>query len=361
MRNISATSFTSSVVKAIVFAVGLAFSLWFMYTVTSTVLLILFCIVSAMILNGPVTRLEGKHCPRPLAVAIVFLLIFLTLGLMIWLIIPIVNDQLQNLLHDLPVYIDSFERKLAAWKMSYFHSAGKAAEQGNETSSSIPSFDNVLQKLGSLSISLIQELVIGLVLVSLIIYMVLYPRPLLKFYLSAFPLTQREKATNVFTKTSSMLQGWMRANLIAGVVEAVAIVIFLNTMNVPGSWVWAMLAVVGQYFPRIGFYLMSVPPTLVAFSNSPWTALWVFVFYIVLAELASDLLMPKLRATSMNLHPVSSILALLLMGAAFGFIGIFLAIPAAAFFKAFYEEFYMSRLPVDEKLENRIDQMMLKR
>jgi predicted PurR-regulated permease PerM len=157
-----------------------------------------------------------------------------------------------------------------------------------------------------------------------------------------------------------MLQGWMRANLIAGVVEAVAVVIFLNLMKVPGAWVWAMMAVVAQYFPKIGFYLMSVPPALVAFSISPWTALWVFVFYLVLTEIVSDLLMPRLRATSMNLHPASTILALLLMGAAFGFIGIFLATPTAAFLKAFYEEFYLSRLPVDEKLEKRIDQMMQK-
>ena len=42
------------------------------------------------------------------------------------------------------------------------------------------------------------------------------------------------------------------------------------------------------------------------------------------------------------------------------FIGIFLAIPPAALLKAFYEEFYLSRLSVDEKLEKRIDQMMRK-
>jgi putative permease len=93
---------------------------------------------------------------------------------------------------------------------------------------------------------------------------------------------------------------------------------------------------------------------------TPWTALWVFGFYLVLTEIVGDFLMPKLSATSMNIHPVSIILALLLMGAAFGFVGILLATPAAAFLKAFYEEFYLSRLPADEKLENRIDRMMRK-
>ena len=353
MQNLTPASFTSSMVKVIAFAIGVIFFIWFLYTVISTVLLFLLAIVSVVLINAPVTWLQKKKWPRPLALFIVLLLIFVMLVLLAWLIIPIIITQLKSLIQNLPVYVNNIEKQLAFWKSTYFH---WTSEGGDKLT--LPSFSNTLSRLGGISVSVVEAVLLFLLLISLIIYMVLYPRPLLEFYLSLFPFSQRDKATNAYVKTATMIRGWMRANLIGGAVEAVSVVIFLNLMNVPGAWVWGMLALVSQLIPKIGFFLMSVPPTLVAFSLSPFTAFWVFVFYLVLAEIVGDFIMPKLRSTSMNLHPVAIILALLAMGTAFGFIGVLLATPVAACLKAFYEEFYLSRLPKDEKLEKRIDLMM---
>ncbi len=46
------------------------------------------------------------------------------------------------------------------------------------------------------------------------------------------------------------------------------------------------------------------------------------------------------------------------MGSAFGFTGILLSTPVAAFLKAYYEEFYLSALNSDDKMEQRIDSMI---
>jgi putative permease len=273
MPNVTPASFTVALVKALAFAIALVFSLWFMYTVINTVLLIFLSVITAMLLNAPVTWLQNKRCPRTAAVLIVFLAILIVLGVMIWLVIPIINMQFKNLMQNLPLYLNNIERKLATWKASYFHVPGQTQEHNGDSFGNSLSLPDTLEKLGGFSISIIGGVVLGLLLGSLTIYMVLYPRPLLQLYLSLFPVLQRSKAANVFTKTSSMLRGWMRANLIGGAVEAIAVILFLSIMKVPGAWVWGMLAVVAQFFPKVGFYMMSVPPTLVAFSLSPWTAL----------------------------------------------------------------------------------------
>ena len=75
-------------------------------------------------------------------------------------------------------------------------------------------------------------------------------------------------------------------------------------------------------------------------------------------EIVDDLIMPRLRSQSMNLHPVAIIFFLLVMGAAFGFIGVLLSTPVAAFAKSFYEEFYLTRLSHDEKMEKRIESII---
>jgi putative permease len=129
-------------------------------------------------------------------------------------------------------------------------------------------------------------------------------------------------------------------------------------MNVPGAWVWGALAFISQMIPKVGFYLMSIPPTLVALSISPLTALWVFIFFIAMDEVLGDFVMPKIRSSCMNLHPVAIIFVLLTMGSAFGFTGILLSTPVAAFLKAYYEEFYLSILNSDDKMEQRIESMI---
>ena len=354
MQKIDSNSLTSAIIKAFSFLIGIVLLILFARSVITVILLFLLAIVFAMIINAPVTWLEKKKIRRSVGTFIIFLLIFIILALFSWLIVPMVGSQLKSLIENLPGYIEKTENMLSSWKATTFQGIKGSSDQ-NAIAENLPSLTNTLWKLGGYSISLLTTFVLFLVLISLTAYMVIYPRPLLRFYLSLFPIHQREKAENAIVKTSFMLIGWMRSNLIGGTIEGVSVIIFLTIMNVPGAWVWGVLALGAQMIPKVGFYIMSIPPTLLALSISPTTALWVFVFFLVMDELLGDFIMPRLRSSSMNLHPVSIIFFLLAMAAAFGFMGILLSTPTAAFAKAYYEEFYLSRLKPDDKMEEHVE------
>jgi predicted PurR-regulated permease PerM len=357
MERILKYNLTTSLIKAFAFAIVIVVLFLFMRTVISAVLLFLLAIVFAIIINAPVTWLEKKKFSRGFATFLVFFTVFLTVGLFAWLIVPMVSVQLKSLITNLPVYVGKIEQMLSTWRTEYFHWMKKP---NSEAAPDMSSVTDTLWKIGGYSISLLGSFLLFLVLVSLTAYMVIYPRPLLRFYLSLFPYGQRDKAESAFVKTSFMLIGWMRANLIGGTIQGMGVIIFLSIMNVPGAWVWGVLALFSQMIPKVGFYIMSIPPTLVALSMSPLTALWVFIFFIALDEVLGDFIMPRLRSSSMNLHPVTIMFFLLVMGAAFGFTGILLSTPIAAFVKSFYEEFYLTRLKSDEKMEKRIEAMINK-
>ena len=323
MQKIDSNSLTSAIVKAFTFVIVIVVLILFTRTVITVVLLFLLAIVFAMIINAPVTWIEKKKIPRAWGTFMIFLLIVIILGLFSWLIVPMVSSQFKSLIGNLPGYIEKIENMLVSWKSNYFHSSKTPGDQTGVLQD-LPSMTNTLWKLGGYSISLLTSFLLFLVLISLTAYMVIYPRPLLRFYLSLFPLQHREKAESAFIKSSFMLIGWMRANLIGGTIEGVIVIIFLNIMNVPGAWVWGLLAFGAQMIPRIGFYIMSIPPTLIALTISPATALWVFLFFLAIDEILGDFIMPRLRSASMSLHPVTIMFFLLTMGAAFGFMGILL-------------------------------------
>ena len=190
----------------------------------------------------------------------------------------------------------------------------------------------------------------------MVIYMVVQPRPLLEFYMSFFAPSHRDNATRALAKTSVMLIGWLRSNVIGGFISAVCITIFLKLMNVPGPWVWGAVGFFASLIPKLGFYIMAIPPILVALTISPSKALWVAVFFISLDEVLGDFVMPKIRSNTMNIHPTSILFLVLAVTSAFGLIGAIMATPLAAFIKAFFEEFYLSRYKeADNELEKRID------
>ena len=102
---------------------------------------------------------------------------------------------------------------------------------------------------------------------------------------------------------------------------------------------------------------MSVPPILIAFSISPSTAMWVAIFFLALDELIADVLMPRLRSSTMKIHPVSILVMLMAMSAAFGVIGAFIATPLTAFVKAYYETFFQKQIQPEE-LKTEVDDML---
>ena len=357
MEKIANKDLTSALTKAFVFAIGIGVLLVFARTVITVVLLFFLAIVFAMILNAPVTWLEKKKIPRAWGTFVVLFSILLIVSLVSWLIVPMVGVQLRNLVSNIPVYTEKIQAMLSSLKSDYFPWIDKGTAQ-KDIAQNLPPLKNTLWTLGGYSVSFLSSFLLVLVFISLTAYMVVSPAPLLRFYLSLFPIRLRENAANAFAKTSGMLIRWMRSNLIGGSIEAVSVIVFLNIMNVPGAWVWGLLAFFGQMIPRIGFFIMSIPPTLVALSISPMKALWVFVFFLAMDEIVDDFIMPRLRSYSMGLHPVVILFLLLIMGSAFGFIGILLSTPVAAFAKSFYEEFYLTRFTNDERMEKRIDSII---
>jgi putative permease len=347
-----------TITSIILYTAGLVILLWFLFKILSVVLLGIFAIVLGVIINAPVSRLEKKGIKRWLASLIVFFVIFGITALLGWMVVPHLSDQLDVLIGNLPKYYASVSGYLDSLLRKFPELRKEISDGGASISSAIPSIGNTVLGIGNFSFSVLGGVFVFIVFICMVVFFVGNPKPIIELYLTVFPVRQREKAENAMKHTSVMLVGWMKSNLIGGAIEAVLVYGFLTLMNVPGALVWAALAFFSELIPKIGFYIMAIPPTLVALSVSPATALWCLVFFLLLNELVSDFLMPKLRSSTMNIHPMSSLFLLLAMGTAFGLTGALLATPLAAIIKAYYEEFYLRQFPADPKLEERTNDII---
>ncbi|OLY95574.1 Predicted PurR-regulated permease PerM [Cnuella takakiae] len=348
------TQLYRTLVRVILFAAATIIALWFLWQVYSAILLLLVSLVLTVVINKPVGNLEQKGWKRGWAALAIFLAILIVLGVLAWIVIPKVSQQFQVLLANLPQYVDTVQNRLNDW-LDVIPGMGKQAEsRSSPLTEGLPSVSQALMRIGNISLSVLNVVLIVIIVLSMVVYAVVNPKPLATLYFSFFHPQQREAATKAFREAAVMLSGWFRSNMIGGFIEAVATVIVLSLLGVPGAWVWGALALFAELIPRLGFYIMAVPPTLVALSISNATAIWVAVFFIVMDEVMADFVMPQLRSNTMNIHPVPILFMVLAMGSAFGFVGILLATPLTAIIKAYYENFYEYRLPVDKELPTRI-------
>lgn len=346
-----------SLSRLVYLAAGLFIAIWFTYQVISVIILLFFAIVITIVLNAPVTWLQRKKMSRTAAALLVF---FCMLGMFVllgWMVIPKIVTQLKLLISELPEYMAKLSERITGW----------IDDHGIDNSQLLPSASSftekaagILNNIGRYSMNLAGTLLKAIFFFCLVGYMLINPAPLLEMYLSLFPEEKKQKAVEAFSDASVMTIGWMWSNIMAGTMRAITVWIFLYFMGIPGLWVWAGITFFAELIPKIGFYIMAIPPILVAFTISPMTALWVALFLLALDEIIGDFILPRLRSTTMKIHPVSILVMLLAMTAAFGVMGAFIATPLVAFIKAFYEKFYQKKHP-PEVTNKYIEQMLLRK
>ncbi|OFW64632.1 MAG: hypothetical protein A2Y74_01990 [Actinobacteria bacterium RBG_13_63_9] len=84
----------------------------------------------------------------------------------------------------------------------------------------------------------------------------------------------------------------------------------------------------------------AVPPVIAAFFHSPWAALIVVIAYFVIQQLESHILAPNIVGSSVGVHPLVVIFALLAGAQIGGILGMIASLPLLAMLKhtlAFYD------------------------
>jgi putative permease len=346
-----------SLTRLIYLAAGLVIALWFAYEVIQVIMLFFFAIVITIVLNAPTAWLEKRKIRRTIAALIVFFLFLIFLVALGWLIIPKIVYQLQLLVADLPQLLRNLNNRIISW-LGDSAALSNPVQPGNGgLAEQMPSAQVILTGISRYSLSFLGSILLFIFFLCLVAYMLINPRPLLELYLSFFSDAKRQKAAVAFANASVMTIGWMWSNVVAGAIRAVIVFFFLFFMNIPGVWIWAGVTFFAELIPRIGFYIMAVPPILIALSIDPVTAMWVAIFYLALDEIMGDFVIPHIRASTMKIHPVSLLVMLLAMVTVFGLMGALIATPLTAFIKAYYEAFLEKNLE-SSKTTEQVDLML---
>lgn len=292
----------------------------------------LFMLVFAAILVSILLRTLTDFVTRKTGMGQGFALILVSLGLVAliaitaWLVTGRIGTQVAQLRLQLPEAV----RYVRGYLGQY--------ESVRNVLDNLPTLNDWLARRGGTVVSQLTGLasttagvVLNILIVGILgIYLASQPDLYSRGLKHLLPLSYRERAGEVLTVIDEALRRWLVGRFALMVINGGLTGIGLKLLGIPLSATLGLLAGLLNFVPNFGPWIAATPAVLIAFLQGPQQALYVAVLYLVLQSVDGYLLTPLVDRKSVELPPVLTITAQVILGLAFGFIGILLASPLTA-------------------------------
>src|SRR5690349_2611402 len=263
-------------------------------------------------------RLERLGMNRTWAVSIVFFVLVLLLVGALLLLVPLISDQIGNLIHNLPRYVDWFQNTALPWvqrKLSLDPDAFDTSRLMAAIRAHIGSIGAVATTvLGTVSRSSLGAVMwlTNVVLVPVVAFYLLRDWDRLIAYIdSVLPRSVQPTVAHLARESDAVLGAFVRGQLLVMLALGIFYGVALTLVGLSVGPLIGMVAGLLSFVPYLGFMV----------------GCGVFV---VGQLLEGYVLVPKLVGDKIGLHPVAVIFAVLAGGYLFGFLGVLLALPAAS-------------------------------
>lgn len=149
-------------------------------------------------------------------------------------------------------------------------------------------------------------------------------------FVSILSPAHQAPAQAAFRAALRIAGNWFYASTITGLVDGMFVGVGLLILDVPLAVPIGALTFLMAYVPLVGATLAGVVAVAVAlFSGGFSTALWALAIIIVVQQIEGNVLAPLLMSRALNFHPLIVLVLTTTAAAAFGLVGLFLAVPVS--------------------------------
>jgi predicted PurR-regulated permease PerM len=316
-------SFAGRVLVAVGVGAALLVLLYLVQQLAEGLLIVFAGLLLAVALDALASSVSKRSgLPRRASLTMILILAPLLLAASVWLAGPRIADQAERLQQHIPTALDQLKSSLQqiGWLRSLVENS-----PGLESLLS-PGAGLVGRITGIFSSAI--GVVFGCVVILFIgIFVAVEPDIYIDSTLRLVPQSRRERAREVLAKTGEALRWWLVGRLASMVVVGVLTVAGLLVLGIPLAFILGLLAAFLAFVPLIGPVASVFPAALIALLDSPLTALYVIILYIVVQALEGNLITPLIQKEAVSLPPALLIVSQLLMAVMFGWMGVLLSTP----------------------------------
>jgi len=292
------------------------------------------------ILHPFVSLLEKKGVSRIVSIASIYLIVIGLFVFLVLTVIPIIKDQIDALIDNLPYFGHEIER--AARRFGESNLLGKIQENLNINVANMVK-DYTVDFTKSLSsvtgnvtgfLSTITEVVLTFVMVPFILFYLLKDGEQLPNHFLKFISEQRRPAAmRILDDMHYAISSYIRGQIIVSLFIGIMLLIGYLIIGIKYAVLLAILAMIVNIVPYVGPIIAITPALIIAFIDSPAMVLKVIIVMMVVQLAEGKFISPQVMGKKLDIHPITIIFIILTAGNLFGIMGIILAIPGYAILK----------------------------
>lgn len=321
-----------------------------LWQLRSLILLVMIAIVLASSIGPVVDWAERYRIPRWLGVVLTYLSIIAAISGLGLLVGPTLVEQLQRLIRQIPVSLKQVLDYAESWIVVLNDQRPDfASELINEfvdvqglTRWIIRSSQQLLVRSYGVTTGILGGFFSLILAVFLSGYMLADNRTLVKNFVRLLPQPWNDRLAAQMGPVGNRMGSYIRSRFLVSTILAIATTISLTILGL-SDFALGLGAISGvtNLIPFLGPILGAIPALVVAISQGGWTFLWVLILYVVIQNLETYVLDPLLVGTSVGIHPLYQLLAVLGGTQVLGIIGALVVPPWVAGGAVLLENLYL--------------------
>ena len=302
---------------------------------------VILALVLFYLINPLINVLESKfHVNRIISISFVFIII---LALLIWgvmSLIPFVQEQIQSLIKNWPQYWRSLNDSLQnMFSDPKLHVIRDRLANTNEsiTKSFEKSMNQILPRtvnnIGSAVGVLTNVVVIIMTAPFILFFMLKDDKKFKQSVVKIMPNRIKQSVGDTLSEISQALSSYITGQLT--VAFWVAVMFFVGYLIIGQRYALVLGIVAGilNLIPYIGSTLALIPSLVIAAFIAPSMVVKVIIVFVVEQTVETRVISPIIVGNKMQMHPVTTILVLLVSAGMYGLIGMVAGIPIFAIIK----------------------------
>ena len=151
----------------------------------------------------------------------------------------------------------------------------------------------------------------------------------------------RSRTRGVMDQMGRVLRLWFVGQLIRIILMTLCVWVALYLIGLPGPFVLGLQAGLSNFVPYLGPILAAIPIALVAMPLGGSLLIWAVVVYTIIQSIEGYVIGPLIQRQAVEIPPAWTLVAIVLLGAMFGVMGIALAMPLVAVGRVAIIRFYV--------------------
>lgn len=287
-------------------------------------------------------KIKSRNIRRMAAVWTMIIAVVGIIGTITALIVPQVVSSVEDIVNNLDTYLYTIERSVSSLP-GIMTDIGKMLSKAIEGAKSQLKYDEETAKKVTDSIVQTGEGAANLIISVIIAAYVLCDKYKILRIVTAVtravvPCEKHARAAILITKCNEVFARYLAGTVIDGVIIGTVTFAFLSLTGMEYVSLVSVVAGITNLAPIFGPVAGGLIGALLLFTINPWHAFWYVIFAVVIQTVDGYYIKPRLFGKAFGISPLWILIAIVVMGRAFGLAGVLLAIPIAAILDIFVKE-----------------------